>query len=281
MKVLLTLILLFVSYSLAIVNHDALVSLSRFLKYMKKKYNLITIDTVYSLRGLQGILNGTDNVAYQKLSEEFGHLAELAIPIQKQNFPRYYSSMHKLIDKSSTFIIPTYVALPPPNITIPSEDHFDEKLSDSCITQMLNCKLSDSCENLEKKLDTNSYTLTHQILYYQLALKCKSFTKKYTKRARRLIAQMVSNMRLENKLQTKTNDIYAERIYVGIITGYYNYFVTKKIIKRLIRAQTSLGCWEGDPEEANVLYDTDSFDQCSFHTSGIVAYNIAAYLRFQ
>ena len=91
----------------------------------------------------------------------------------------------------------------------------------------------------------------------------------------------VSNTSLPNS----DLDLYAERIVLGIVTGYYREFVDSGVVSALLRSQDAkLGCWNDkfpSGAAADVLVDVETDGgRCSLHASGLAGWVLAAYARY-
>jgi hypothetical protein len=263
-------------------------SLNGLLSLLDSRVEMLPLDTVYTLRGIQGMLSPINGVHEQMISHKARDIARRAIPIQKAKHYDYYKQFRPLIAHGDDFVVEVGLSLP--KVRRNKSKQFaawNETENDLCMEQAIRCTATPSCIDMETHFSATGYRLTHQILYFNALLKCNNLTDQQADLFRNNTAQMVSNMISEFKKLKSFDDLYAERLLIATITGYNTEIVTDAVVKQLlslvIKKPTGI-CW-GDEFENRIksfeeLVDYDSGDNCAFHTSGLVGYALAGYLRY-
>jgi hypothetical protein len=256
-------------------------TLDGFLRMLRSRISRIPLDTVYTTRGVQGLLAGVHHQLYSYSK----YISEIGTQSVKLNSPDYYKQFKSLTKYNGDLTYNLKVPLPSPlHVNAEPINTFNEDKNDLCHEEAIHCVVTQECLSEELHMNAKKYKLTHQILYFKELLACNNLEDSFRNKYARVTAQMVSKMLEEQHHEHILTDLYAERIMIAILVGYHDHVLNDDDLIRWILEQKLEKhdgiCWAASTQYSNVLRDNSSGDECGFHKSGLISYILAAYLRY-
>ena len=205
-------------------------SLENVVDFYVNNVDKVNLDSIYGLRVAQGsvadILKilSVDHSLFQKLSslhDTMKNAAEKALPYLKEYQPDYYRQFKPIVDKPWT-IFQEFRRMENKTELLNLghfEHHFDEKISDKCMTEMIGtnayskspCNVSLDCLKLMTSNKLRRYGNTHQILYFLLGFQngCRHIVEKEFQKFRGYLKKH-DILSVDKFLERKCEQIFVE-----------------------------------------------------------------------
>ena len=192
----------------------------------------VNLDSIYGLRVAQGSLSNIlkklsiDHCFYKRLHSLYNNMknaADKSLPYLKEYQQDYYNQFKPLVDKPWTIFedfrrMATQVSpAEQVNSREQLQQHFDEKISDNCLTQITgtnlhskrSCQISLNCLKLMTSANLIGYGNTHQILYFLIGFHtgCRYIIEKEFRKFR---GQFEGTLNVNQFLEKKCKQIFNE-----------------------------------------------------------------------
>ncbi len=241
---------------------EAARALDHAFTYLEDRIATLSLDAVFLLRMAEGAFPGS----------RAGAIATRALPAAL-NDPAYADpSLAQLAGLVEGPRPPGPArALPPGAVTgrPDPQQPFDEPFSDQCLIGALECRWAPGCQDWELKPGQWGYTLSHQVLFFQLVNEsgCDA-TLGVDSQAH--LGALSRAMLAEQRADPVFSDLYAERVGLAAQAGYRE-LLTDDVVRTILASEQPGGCWRPEP----------SHPECTDHTTGMVAWVLSLHLGRQ